>query len=186
MKIVVIIGPHAVGKMTVGQELERLSGLKLFHNHLPIELVTPYFSYGTPEGRQLVNRIRAAFFETFAEGDAPGYILTFVWAFSEPGEREYMESVARVFEEKGAEMCWVELEAEFDERLRRNRSENRLAHKPSKRNLGFSERNMYKSQEKYRLNSQPGELPEENYLRIDNTDLSARDVAQRIYARFWQ
>ena len=32
MKLVIIFGPHAVGKMTVGQELEKISDLKLFHN----------------------------------------------------------------------------------------------------------------------------------------------------------
>lgn len=39
MKLVIITGPHAVGKMTVGQELERLTGLKLFHNHMTIDIV---------------------------------------------------------------------------------------------------------------------------------------------------
>ena len=44
MKFVIIVGPHAVGKMTVGQELEKITGLKLFHNHMTIELVSPFFS----------------------------------------------------------------------------------------------------------------------------------------------
>lgn len=34
MKLVVIIGPQAVGKMTVGHALEKITGLKLFHNHV--------------------------------------------------------------------------------------------------------------------------------------------------------
>ena len=33
MKLVIIFGPHAVGKMTVGQELAKITDLKLFHNH---------------------------------------------------------------------------------------------------------------------------------------------------------
>ncbi len=47
MKFVLLFGPQAVGKMTVGQELERLTGLKLFHNHMTIDLVAPFFSYGS-------------------------------------------------------------------------------------------------------------------------------------------
>ncbi|MCH7663235.1 MAG: shikimate kinase, partial [Chloroflexi bacterium] len=43
MKFIILFGPLAVGKMTVGQELEKLTGLKLFHNHLTIELVLPFF-----------------------------------------------------------------------------------------------------------------------------------------------
>ena len=37
MKLVVIIGNGAVGKMTVGQELANITGLRLFHNHMSIE-----------------------------------------------------------------------------------------------------------------------------------------------------
>ena len=43
---------------------------------------------------------------------------------------------------------------------------------------------MRASHETYRLNSLPGEMPEENYLRIDNTDLSAEEVARMIFDRF--
>ena len=129
-------------------------------------------------------RIRQAFFEAFAEGDGPGYILTFVWAFELPSEWEYMEGVARIFTERRHEMCWVELEADVDVRLARNRSENRLAHKASKRDLAFSEGNLLKAHEEHRLNSLSGEMPEGNYLRIDNTDLSPEEVARMIRARF--
>jgi len=52
--LVIIIGPHAVGKMTVGQELAKLTGLKLFHNHMSIELVRKFFSVrGSKEGKYL-------------------------------------------------------------------------------------------------------------------------------------
>ena len=34
MNFVVIFGPVAVGKMTVGQELEKITDLKLFYNIL--------------------------------------------------------------------------------------------------------------------------------------------------------
>ena len=101
MKLVIIIGPHAVGKMTVGQELAKLSGLKLFHNHMTIELVSNFFSYGTRQGCQLVNKIRNEFFSAFDESEGAGYLFTFVWAFSEKGEREYIEGVSTFFKEKG-------------------------------------------------------------------------------------
>lgn len=38
MKLVIIFGPQAVGKMTVGQELEKTTNLKLFHNFLVMEV----------------------------------------------------------------------------------------------------------------------------------------------------
>ena len=34
--LVIILGPHAVGKMTVGQKLAEITDLRLFHNHMSI------------------------------------------------------------------------------------------------------------------------------------------------------
>ena len=39
LKLLFIIGNGAVGKMTVGQELMKRTRLRLFHNHMSIELV---------------------------------------------------------------------------------------------------------------------------------------------------
>ncbi len=180
MPLVFIIGPPAAGKMTVGQELERRTGYKLFHNHVAIEVVAPYFSYGTPQGRALVGQIRRAFFDAFAADTKNGYIFTFVWAFGEPGEREFIEGIAEQFRSAAHEIFWVELEAAFEARLQRNQGENRLAHKPTKRDLEWSDGHIRDVEEKYRFNSWPDELGYENYLRIDNTNLSADDVAKEI------
>lgn len=37
MNLVIIIGAQAVGKMTVGDELSKITHLKLFYNHMSIE-----------------------------------------------------------------------------------------------------------------------------------------------------
>jgi shikimate kinase len=181
MKLVILIGPPAVGKMTVGQELEKVSGYKLFHNHMTIEMVAPFFSYGTPQGRNLVQSLREEFFKSFSESCETGYIFTYVWAFSEAGEREYIEGIAGMFEQKGHDVYWIELEANLNERIKRNRTENRLQHKPSKRDLAWSDSNLLETDKKYRVNSYEGEVAKPNYLRIDNTELSAVKVAQQIW-----
>ncbi|GGA15578.1 hypothetical protein GCM10008018_70410 [Paenibacillus marchantiophytorum] len=36
MKLIIIFGPQAVGKMTVGHELEKVTGMTVFHNHMTI------------------------------------------------------------------------------------------------------------------------------------------------------
>ncbi len=58
MRLVLLFGPQAVGKMTVGQELAKMTGLKLFHNHMTIDLVLNFFEYGTPPFKRLVNSFR--------------------------------------------------------------------------------------------------------------------------------
>ncbi len=63
MKFILIFGPQAVGKMTVGQELAKVTDLKLFHNHMTIDLVSHFFDYGSDEGKRLVGFFRQEIFE---------------------------------------------------------------------------------------------------------------------------
>ena len=58
MTLVVLFGPPAVGKMTVGLELQQLTGLRLFHNHMTVDLVLQFFPFGEPPFRRLVSEFR--------------------------------------------------------------------------------------------------------------------------------
>ena len=81
----------------------------------------------------------------------------------------------------------IELEASLDERLKRNKTENRLKHKESKRNLEWSENNLIKSMTKHKLNSDAGEGEKifKNYIKINNEKLSAEEVAEIIKEKFY-
>ena len=185
MKLVIIIGPHAVGKMTVGQELAKITGLRLFHNHMTIELVRNFFSvHGSDEGKRLNNLFRQEIFRAVAKSDLPGMIFTYMWAFDMKSDWEYIENVEKIFVSRSAEVYYVELEADYNLRLERNRTENRLANKPSKRDLEHSEKLFTDLENKYRLNSLPGEIKRKNYLRIDNTNIEPEEAAQTIKDTF--
>ena len=179
--LVIITGPHAVGKMTVGQELAKITDLRLFHNHMSIELSLKLFDFGTPEFRALNETIRKTVFEQFAAGNLPGLIFTYMMDFDQPSEFAYLNEIIELFSSHGADCHVVELCADFEERLARNKSENRLAHKESKRNVERSEAEMRHTQATHRLNSREGEiLPFESYLKIDNTNLAPDEVARTI------
>lgn len=89
-----------------------------------------------------------------------------------------------MFESKGAEIYFVELESGIEERLKRNKTAFRLDQKPTKRNIEYSEMDLIKTMEEHRLNSKEGEITRENYLRINNTNLSADEVARLIKDKF--
>jgi hypothetical protein len=184
MKLVVIMGPHAVGKMTVGQELAKITGLKLFHNHMTIELVRNFYSYSTPEGKRLVKLFREEIFKSVAASDLDGMIFTYMCAVELSEEWEYLKSVADIFESKGGEVYYVELEADYNVRLERNKSPNRLEHKASKRDIENSEAFMIQVEKQYRLNTYDGEVSFKNYIKIDNTDIEPDVAAKIIKERF--
>ena len=95
--LVIILGPHAVGKMTVGQELTKITDLRLFHNHMSIELARKLFAHSEKEWSVLNETIRKTVFELFAKGDFPGLIFTYMCAFDMQSEFDYLQNVIDLF-----------------------------------------------------------------------------------------
>lgn len=183
MKFILLFGPQAVGKMTVGQELEKRTALKLFHNHMTIELLEPYFSF-SPEMWRLSTMFRTEIFKAVADSHQEGLIFTYVWAFDQQEDWDFVEQISEIFESKGATVYFVELEAHIGERLARNKSPNRMEQKPTKRNVEWTEHELRETFENHRLRSHEGEIQRDHYIRINNTHLSAEEVAKTISEQF--
>lgn len=181
MKLVFILGDAAVGKMTVGQELMKITDLRLFHNHMTIEPVLEIF--GTFD-RKTINELRELIFRNFAASDRYGMIFTLMMAFDQQSDWDYLEYIKSFFAPYGTEFYYVELIAPQEVRLERNATENRLKYKPSKRDLSASNQRLIEDDRKYRCVSFEGEIPFENYLRIENSDKSPEEVALLIKETF--
>ena len=181
MKLVFLIGDAAVGKMTVGQELMKQTGLRLFHNHMMIEPVIEIF--GSFNG-YVTQQLREVIFHEFAKSDNKGMIFTYLWAFDMQSDWDYVAHVSDIFRQQGAEIYYVELIAPQEVRLQRNETANRLAHKASKRDLEASRARLLRDDANYRCVSLLGEIPFENYLRIDNSEISAETAAKMIREHF--
>jgi hypothetical protein len=181
MKLVLIFGNGAVGKMTVGQELTKITDLRLFHNHMTIEPVLGVFG---EFNSSVIEKLRRTIFEEFAKSNKYGLIFTYMWAFDSKSDWDYISDVKRIFELYDTEFYHVELVASQEERLKRNVSENRLNNKASKRDIEASNKRILDCDQKYRLESYDGELSFEHYIKIDNTNLSAQEVAEIIKDRF--
>lgn len=176
-----MIGNAAVGKMTVGQELAKITGFKLFHNHMTIEPVLEIFGQYNSEA---IMRLRQVIFEEFAKTDNYGMIFTYMWAFDRQTDWDYVEYVKDIFKPYDTEFYYVELVASREVRLKRNATENRLSQKASKRNIEILNQRLISDDTQYRLESHEGEIPFENYIKIDNTDIAPDVVAQMIKKNF--
>ncbi len=181
MKLVILFGDAAVGKMTVGQELMKQTGLRLFHNHMTIEPVIEIFGYF--DGN-VTRQLRDVIFREFAKSDNEGMIFTYLWAFDCRSDWDYIAYVVDIFAQQGAEIYYVELVAPQEIRLQRNETENRLRHKPSKRNLEWSRSRVLQDDADHRCVSLPGEVPFEHYIKIDNSHLSPAETAAIIRQHF--
>lgn len=181
MKLLILIGNSAVGKMTVGQELCKITPFRLFHNHMMIEPVLEIF--GSFRG-DVIQKLRQVIFEEFAKTDNYGLVFTFMWAFDMPSDWEYIENVRRMFDIPDEDVYYVELIAPQEVRLTRNGTENRLKNKASKRDIEISNQRLINDDRNWRCESLPGEIPFPNYLRLENENISAEEAAQIIKSHF--
>lgn len=188
MQLVVIFGPPAVGKMTVGRAVVERSGFRLFHNHAMIEPLLEVFDYGTPPFVRLLGGLRR---QVVQEAAASGtdLVLTYVWGLQLRSDVEELAQQIAPYVEKGATISFVELAADLDTRLKRNRTEHRLAEKRSKRDLDWSDSNV-RDMERHVMNTDsradatdlPGLdlLYRHRHLRLDNSRLTPEEAAERI------
>lgn len=184
MSLVIIIGPPAVGKMTVGLELERITGFKLFHNHMSIDLASKYFEPTDPSFGRIVGTIRRVVMEEVAGSRLWGLVFTYVWNFRDPRDAAAIQRCAEIFAAHGRQTYYVELEAEIAERERRNTTELRLKHKPSKRDTEASQAQLRRVEEQSKTNSTNELSDRDFYLRINNTNMSPEEVAEKIVHTF--
>lgn len=190
MPLLVLIGAQAVGKMTVGRELEKRIDGKLLFNHQTIDLFANYLGY-TPAAFKLSNSTRMELFKAFVAGEqntVKTIIFTVLVGFDQKEDIVFLRKISDIFLDAGQSVYFVELVAQLEERITRNRQEERLKAKPSKRDLVFSHQELLAANEKYRLESNPTELatlfPKVKTMKIDNTKLSPETVSQKIIANF--
>lgn len=180
MKVVFILGNAAVGKMTVGQELQKLTDFRLMHNHITIEPVLEVFGY---YDNRLVSSLRFTMLEALSKTQFDGVIITLMLNFDSPSDWSYLEKLMSFFDES-TEFYYVELCASLETRLYRNRTSNRLEHKPSKRDIKSSEMRIKTDDSFGRYETYKDEFPYNNFIKIQNDNLSAKEVALIIQNRF--
>jgi len=182
MKLLFLLGDQAVGKMTVGQELAKITQLRLFHNHMTIELVYDLFG-NKNEHWNTIGRLRQVLCEDFAESNQYGMIYTRALDFSNPNFAQSLAQTASIFERHGADIYYCELYAPLEVRLARNNTEHRHKHKPSKRD-DFDESIASMMDTTTRRYSLDGEAPWADYLRIENSNLPPETAAAMIKSHF--
>ncbi len=106
MTFVLLYGPPAVGKLTVATELAKLTGFKVFHNHLSIDLAETLFERGTPSFGHTVHGIRQLIFEEAARG---GVDLIFTYVYAYPQDDPKMQWMLEAVEKHGAKTLLVQL-----------------------------------------------------------------------------
>ncbi len=123
MKLIFLYGPPAVGKLTVGKALAKLTGYKLFHNQLTVDLLESLFDWGEGPFFEFLHRYRLELIEAAAKYKVKGMIYTFVY-WRTYDEAFIREVVRRVKKHRG-KVCFVRLTCGIPTLLRRVRHTSR-------------------------------------------------------------
>lgn len=191
MALIVLIGAQAVGKMTVGKELEKQINGRLLFNHQTIDLCANYLGY-TEATFRLSNQMREELFTAFVnnldQNPIKSMIFTVLIDFDQSEDIQFLHRISDIFLSKSEKVYFIELTADFEECIRRNKQEDRLYEKPSKRDIEASYNELVETMKKARLETYRDELeqlfPKISCLKIDNTCKSPQLVAKNIVDYF--
>jgi len=169
MRLVFIYGPPASGKLTVGTELAKLTGFKLFHNHVSIQFVQSIFEFGTKTFWRLTGKYRLEMIEEAAKEEI-NTIFTFVYGKGE--DDKFVKRVLQEVRSNGGQVCLVRLYCDRKELARRVKSRQR-------RRMGKigTEKMLSALFRRYNLNL---EIPFQRSLSIDTTNRTPRSAAKTI------
>ncbi len=125
MKLILLYGPPAVGKLTVAKELAGLTNFKLFHNHLTIDVAASIFEHGSRPYTRVLRQMRLMILEEAIRAHLEGIILTYVYGPSRAAViRQYVTLMTR----RGGDICLVRLYCDRAMLHERVGQEDRNAH----------------------------------------------------------
>lgn len=199
-----IFGGQAVGKMTVGKEIQKRTSLKLFHNHMTVELANHFYGFTDDDGSVLANRYKEGFvdlrdrlrdvvFDNIGKSPLKGLIFTASMYYDIEEDWNVIQDHTNAFKAAAnsigekVKVLVVELKCDLDERLIRNESPLRLEKKPTKRNIEWTKKDIEDQVKNHRVVLKEKEFIRFNaddFISIDNTNLTAEETALLIIERF--
>jgi shikimate kinase len=173
MNLIYLYGPPGVGKFTVGRELAKMTGYKLFHNQLSIEFVRSVFEFGTEPFNNFVIRFRKEIIEEAARSNIS---LIFTSAYARGYNDKLMKDIIRRVERHKGHVYFVQLYCDREVLLKRVQSKTRSSF--------FKIRSAKKLNELLERYNHLSSIPFRKSLFIDNTNTSPRETAKKIISYY--
>lgn len=112
MELLFIYGPAAVGKLTIGRELAKLTGFRLFHNHLTVDAVMAVFDFGS---EPFINLREQIWLSVFKEAARNNVSLIFTFAPERTVRTSFIQETIDAVELAGGKVLFIELTCPLEE-----------------------------------------------------------------------
>lgn len=173
MKLIFLYGLPGTGKLTIARELAQITGYRLFHNHLTVDLLLSVFEFGSKPFVELRESIWLSVMKE-AAATLPAMIFTFNPENSV--RQEFIREAVETVSSRKGEVLFVEVVCDPAELERRIETADRRNHKKL-----VSVELFRKLQAEGVFDSPKMPAP---HLTLNSTDTSARENALRIAERF--
>jgi hypothetical protein len=173
MKLIFLYGLPGTGKLTIARELAELTGIKLFHNHLTVDLLLSVFEFGSAPFVDLREKIWLSVFDE-AAATLPAMIFTFNPENSV--RQSFAQKSIEAVTSRGGEVLFVEVVCDPSELERRMDTLERRNHKKL---VSLELFRKLQSDGVFTLPKMP-----KPHLTLNSTSTSPHENAQVIVARF--
>ena len=106
MKLVLIYGPFASGKLTISNELQKLTGYKFLENNVVNKPALQVFPFGTPVFNRISGNLRLDILKEAAAHNVD-LITSLVYVLGE--DDDYIKKIIKVVTEEGGEVKFVRI-----------------------------------------------------------------------------
>src|SRR5207237_6995135 len=154
---------------TVATELVKLTGFKLFDNHVSIDFVKSVFEFGTRRYWKLIEKYRLSMFNEAAKH---GINTIFTFVYDKASDDPFVKKTIQTISREGGSVCFVRLFCDEEELARRVKGKGRReAGKVSTKRLLVSV---------FERNGLGSEILFETGFRIDTTPILPTKYAEVI------
>lgn len=174
MKLIFLYGLPGTGKLTIARELAEITGYKLFHNHLAVDLLLSVFEFASTPFVELRESIWLSVFEEAAAIPLPALIFTFNPENSV--QQSFIENMMRTVSSFDGNVLFIEITCELRELERRIDTPERRNHKK------LVSLELFRKLNANGVFDSP-KLPEP-HLILDSTRTPPRENAQKIVEKF--
>ena len=178
MKLIIIYGPPASGKLTIATKLARRIGFKVFDNHFIIDNISPLV---LDKSSPFEEKVKKPFFDMYREvklsvidcackiADIPGMIITEAYT----GKQRFFTSMIKTAEKNKCPVYLVKLDCKLEELKKRVYGKSRLKYTKFHDEKGLlSWLNNHKKRDLT--------YPYKKSLILDNTRLSVNQSVDKI------
>ena len=171
MNVILIHEPPGVGKFTVAKELSKITNYKLIHIHSIYDPLEKIFGKEQYEiSLKVLNNIYLAILEEAAKAEIKGIIFTY--AEIARANFAFVKKVKKILDKYKCKLKLVHLSCDKEELKKRIIQDSRKKFKKT--------HTIEELEYLFTIKDYDSSFPKSDTLKIDNTNISAKKVAQKI------